>query len=911
MHIKNIFINIVLIVAMILGLCRTTYAEYMPQMYSEEDIAVYEQRAALLNRLDILDESKDIQDIVTREEFAHIVVRFFGFGAMAESRNTVNMFSDTSGSIYSKDIETAASLNLMSAWERDLFRPTGKLTYDVMFRAIINGLGYGNFTQPGTSGVDYYESVARFSELKTLFTMAIRGDEDDNYGVIYGELVNFLEEALFVDIMKYSIQNGQQIWQVVDGENIMNTVHFCEENEGIVTATNRSELYGGAETASAEYIEIDGKLFEYDGAVHELLGYNVKYYVKQNAGDEKLIYLCPNLKKNTELTISSEDINQYKDRVYSYSDENNKMWNVKVPTGSAIIYNGRANVPDGAAIDMTPENGFVKLLDNNGDGNYEVVFVESRDTMVVGSIDAVKKIIYDKFEKDKTLSLENMEDGHLFVTSDTGKTLEFNKISEGNVLTIVMSADSVICSVTVSSIEVQGVLKQVNEEEAVIEETTYKLAPQTYGIDEAKVGKEYTGYFDEYNRLVYLEIEKDGAEAVYLIRAGIEEVEEYIFMKVCNSTGAVERLRCVKENLYLNDVKIRGSELNKVIGVLSDSEGVVRPQLIIIERNSDGEVKRIYTEYEGDPSKCPYNRFSLNSSLSGDSSRYIRARQRFSDQKTILSADTQVFLIPTDPINASDNDFRVISPSDLVNEKNYGTASNPVKSYVLGTDSATCNYVVIDAAASENATIAIIEKISVTIDVDEDDTVYMKLDDARGTVLYISSESDINLDSVAPLSTAASAKRYSCSIGDVVYYKYKTVNGKNIVTSINMLYDIESGDYLANNPSSTNMYNNCYYMADVFAVRAGYAGMVITGGNETFSGTQSIGPGFQTSAGNFRWENISSASLYRYSSGGKVCTVLKNHPISDIVPYTVSSGGYSKIFVYSTQGNAQYCYLVK
>ena len=77
---------------------------------------------------------------------------------------------------------------------------------------------------------------------------------------------------------------------------------------------------------------------------------------------------------------------------------------------------------------MCPKYGKITLIDNNNDGKYEAVLIESFDIYVVKSIDKDNQLIYCKNGAKSTLDFGGYGDNELTVYNKSGKNLILNRL---------------------------------------------------------------------------------------------------------------------------------------------------------------------------------------------------------------------------------------------------------------------------------------------------------------------------------------------------------------------------------------------------------------------------------------------------------------------------------------------------
>ncbi len=897
---KNRVLCLILTAIMLLSMSSVSVLAYEDEMYSDAELRDYSQELAIFRGIGLFDVNRDVHAIVTRAEFVSMFNSFFGHTNLAKMLGQKGLFSDVN-SENAAEIEFAVNNGYISAETNGKFNPDGGITLNTAMESLVAGLGYKYVAEKEFQGNDAYLAMAR--KLKLFDDVAIK---DERYPLTYGEVLVLFKNALSVDLMFWNHTSEGTSFYIATDNTVMSEIHKCTEYKGIVTATSLSDLYGG-EAAAEGFVKIDEKAYAYDVDTNALLGKAVKYFIKQVGSESKLVYVCEDYDRNSELIINSDNLQSYESRVYKYYDENDKTETITLKSGCSIIYNGRSNSSAliSESFDMLPQDGSIRFLDNNKDRVYDVVFIEDYDTFVAGTVDSTAMTVYDANDNTRRFNFSNLsEKGKLILTSETGKNVEFKVVKAGSIISVAMSADGEYCRVVVCNTKVKGVVTGVGEDEIKLDGVTYKVNLNTIPTVTARPGETITAYTDLNGKIANYEITPRDAEVVYLINADIitEALTRDLKMRVCNSSGGVEVLLCA-DNVYVNDVR---KDIADVLAILKAGEASVKPGLITIARNTEGLVNRIYTIHTGTAETCPEEAIMQNTKLEANY-KYMSSTRSFRDFKTVLSSTCKVFLIPENPQTADDEEFSVGSPTVFENDKAY-----KVTTYITGGKGLLSTYAVADSTLRASTSLYIVN--SVSKEMNSDGEVYTSIRGFFGSAsegelcIY---DNAVDVESVPAHSTTVSGQRFSVTPGDVIHYNRKTEGGKSKVTGIQMLYDIESGMYLGRNPQNAdaNAGGN-WYMGDVWIMDSGYAGIVMNGGQELISQTP-IGPSFDPiTAENYRLERVSAGTIYRFEKGRVNSQILAGKPYTDIVDYQTSKNNYSRVFVYTNAGNTHTCYIV-
>ena len=582
---------------------------YEFDQYSDDDNTAFLQRQQLFMSLGVLDEAKDAQELVTRAEFAHILVRFFDLNRYAAYIDNIS-FTDISSEKYAKDIECVYANKIMTSMDSKLFRPGDPITVKDVARGIVCALGY-EYAAHVKYGKNDEAYVSAGNELK-LFK-GLRSKEDV-YAISYIELLRVLENSLDVNFVEFDFGDGGTMQYKVSDNTVLNSVFKCEKASGIVTATPITGLYDGNETGM-EQVEISGVRYGCGVNTEDLLGYQVDYYY--TIDDARVLCICKDLDKNNELVINTTDIDDYRSRRYTYYTSRGSTKHIDLPAGCAVIFNGRANTSsDSVSFNMVPKNGTVKFIDNNNDGKYDVVLIEEYISMVVGTVDTINQTIYDKFDNTLNYSIRDISEKFISVRSSDGKEASFKNIKAGNVVSVAQSKDKTRTKIIISTKKIEGTLNQINEDYVLINDVRCETSSDVRNISGVKSGKTVTAYIDYNDRVVYVEQKNGSIEVVYLTKGFVDEDKEILTLKFCNSSGVLDKADCDKK-LFINDE--RQKDAYKALALLCDQSGEVVPQMLTVARNDTGEINKIYTVWTGEKKACPPDALMLNSTITDTS----------------------------------------------------------------------------------------------------------------------------------------------------------------------------------------------------------------------------------------------------------------------------------------------------
>lgn len=460
-------------------------------------------------------------------------------------------------------------------------------------------------------------------------------------------LFNMLDTAPMLQRNSYGNQSD---YVVANGETMLSYRMNVKKIEGIVSATPLTSIYnaegcvdGTIELDMNEYAVVDNKDFS------SFLGKKVEAYVKYDKfGEETLIHMA--VDNSEEKIIEAEDIENVnlKEGYIEYVYNNYSVKRFKLNYPPKVIYNDRF-CSDYTENDFMPEIGQVRLVDNNADNRYDVIFIDSYAEMRVNS----------RATKDMTIVNKNKYEGALVsITLDgetekkvkilkEGKEIAFGEISIGNTLLVKESKDKIAVTVLVSDEAVEGCLNSynTNENEITVDGTVYKITNGLIKTQTAKenataegavcfeIGAKYRVFIDAFGNAAYAE--------------KMQEMNYYLYFKSYLDDGT--------DNVYIvymnmnnewntaplnNKVMWEGQRVSTQV-LLKQLEGE-KPQLVKMDFNGKGEVNKI--ELAHDTDLYEENTFTRTSVVSG----YYYSAQRTIDYKLYANSGAVVLKMPID-----------------------------------------------------------------------------------------------------------------------------------------------------------------------------------------------------------------------------------------------------------------------
>ena len=329
----------------------------------------------------------------------------------------------------------------------------------------------------------------------------------------------------------------------------------------------------------------------------------VEAFVKdRKEGRDEIVYLFPY--GNDELVINGEDVigtNGTCTELTYYKGDSTRRASISV--AADIVVNGQIK-PDYTATDFKPEDGVVRLINNDGSSEYDVVMITSYQTMVVDYKQKAEPAIKNKFTKGTsltTLPLE-LETGDVLSVKKNGIEIGYDGIQIGDVLKVAESSLSGkrVIEILVSSDVVEGIVTTKKTDDkgntiVIVDNTSYILSQAfekavTAGDTEARnpvIGKGYQFSLDSDGKIAFVD-EQLAAEQygmVYAVGKQDGFVDQY-FIRLHNHRGEWKEYPVAKK------ITFDGNKNQKPADVLVNFPCALNGDINVIayKLNSVGEI---------------------------------------------------------------------------------------------------------------------------------------------------------------------------------------------------------------------------------------------------------------------------------------------------------------------------------
>ena len=761
----------------------------------EEKAEAEPETAALLRYLGVINDGNMKEyypnKTVTRADFASIMS---GFIRDTSKSQVEIVFDDVYEAHYAYEaIKKMSEYGYMNGTGDNKFEPEEPVEYTQAIAVMVKMLGYTQWAEwNGGYPVGYLTAASRISLLKRT---PGSGNE-----LTYKKLFSVLDD--FIDV-KYgyaeSVSSSGGGFSVSIAANkdrtILTEVFGLWHDDGVLTSVDSSGISKEG-TNKKRGIEIDNRKYWYLGekAPGEELGYKIEYWYNAD-GDVEYFYKAAN---NEELIIEGADFDELSGSNIKYW-ENDKQKSVSI-FGCNVIYNGVYSVFRNDMLDFI--EGRLRLIDNDGDGEYNILFIEAYDYMVVGNVNKTDNIISGKY-KSGTVNTDSVKNP--IIKDINGKSMSMGDIKENDVLRIVVSEEEepsyIKITVCRKSVNAKAESAELDAEmpQAVFGGTRYEISDwakslmEKGAIPEIKIGKNYKLYFDG-DKIIAWTLDESTSDyaAAYIIKCALQTgvMSPRFQLRLMTEYGDKESFTCADKVRINGGDKVK-SDSEEFINRFKDESGAVMRQLIRYKVNSAGEISDLeFAEKFPESGAVKDKLYKVSDVLTGVFTKrelyYYRNDYSWLDGTIYnVSKEVKMFQMPKSAKYKDDEKFYSVLGIDQMTD--YNTSYDPVAYTTLG-EYNTVNYLISEIDGSE----VVNDKINATMIT----KVEKILDDYGDERLLIKGISGGN-----PVSFKADFEGYEdyerLSPGDVIQYALNAQGFVNLVDTrlfkLCLDYDTETG----------------------------------------------------------------------------------------------------------------------
>lgn len=754
----------------------------------------FSEEATVLAGLGIIDEleiGKYSQDTgMTRAEFAGLLANMHG-EVISHTKENSDYFADVISKHNPDAIDYLVGLGVIARAYK--FYPDRVITYQEAAKMLVALLGYTIAADTLGGWADGYINIAARNELTIPGVMPTSE-------ITRRQAAELAYKALDCDLLLQTFKSDGNGYKKGNDQTILSEYFDIYEAEGIVDGMENDSL--SAPQSFRDEISISGKTYKYTfEELKDFYGMSIDFYYRETDDGECVVYAKPK-KDNTVFEIEGKDISDFTFSQLRF-EEQGRVKVKRINPVADILFNGRAITFSDAPINHMTGDCFVKAIDNDGDGELDVIFIDNYINYIVDTVDSVNELVFVK-DSQTPLSMSDFDWKEISFKMANGKETTIENISRGDVVSVFDTLDGQRRKVIVSNLIVSGKIISVQEENsgyyvALVDEDTYYVSrsrnPSVYG--EIGVGSEGTFVLDYRMKIVGA----DSSKAVYgyLIKAYVTDDEKGMF-RIVNSSGDIVDYQGSDKMSYNGQSRMSGNSVAAAIRT-AYSANVEQP---IVFKVSGNEVKKILTKDAPVGTEGKFYVETITEFLKYGSTGKTFAGKLFTEDNTIY------FNIPEN--RRPGQKATVTGVGGLINWQEY----NNLIVLKDEPDSLIADVIyTLDAASSANipetTPIFIVEKINEVLG-EEDELLQQISGYYNGEYLTYTTAKEDTLKKVRPFQNV-SAGEFEVGIGDIIRVG---IDSMGRISAAEIFFDASSKQMLAPNPYTDYMGADYVLYANVY-----------------------------------------------------------------------------------------------
>ena len=536
----------------------------------------------LLSGLGIIDANNQASDTVSREELSKILCKLTNTSVIPGETYLSDVSYDNK---YYGYICSVIRLEYMYGSDY-AFYPKNAASLDDVLTAISNILGYRDVVrQKGTSWFAVKNGLLKNTAIKNNDAITY----SELYKIIYNSLEVAVSEVLYSktkDEIKTTISSGY--------ENILSYYLSVYKDDGIINSTEVTSLEG-IDGTEKNFVVINSDKYNIgDTDIYNYLGYRVEFYYDASDDNKIKYFECKN---NSTVKVSAKNIGSFSNNTLRYfSDGKNTSKNIS--PGAYMIYNGKSYSAFSDR-DIMITNGWLTLIDNNGDEIIDVLNVVSCETYYAVSVFKDKSIVNTKTVSINLDKNSDTVDDVCFIKNGSSASIE--DIAAGDIISVAKSRPirgKSHITVYISSKRIVGEITSVDKDAIYIDDNKYEFNPTFPATSVPNAGTYCELYLDVEGSIAYINTSNVPLNYItgYLVKIGKDSgIRKNTVIKIFDENG-VMGLYNTASKIKINDIKASGTNINSDWSEIYDmaAEKAI-PQIIMFKLNSEDKINTIIT----------------------------------------------------------------------------------------------------------------------------------------------------------------------------------------------------------------------------------------------------------------------------------------------------------------------------
>lgn len=524
------------------------------------------------------------EDSVTRGEFVNTVADIMN---VTDGIKFESIYNDvTTDYKYSLGITAAAKLKWVSV--ADKFNPDKAIEINEALKIVVCAANYGDRAMHNGGYPNGFIIEANRLDLFEGFENSDNVLQPDEAKIM---LYNMLRVSYLETVYTESTYGSGVSYNPTE-KSILSVLYDIVEIEGIVDETPyNSYTYNTNVYTKEKYISLNGISYKYPDASYDLLGKHATAFVEENTN----IVVALDIEENDIVIYDLYDL-QFNGNKLQYCPDEGKIEDVKWYGGIAL-YNGRTL--KNFTADYLDKDGFAEFIDNDSDGDYEVVHITAYEYVTVGNIDRINRRIGDVNSEVNSFDFSQCDDESVVIYDADGEEMSVYGLESGMVLSVIAPEDMSFGTIRIVNDSVKGAVASVGEDFFEIGDSQYKTTNyfENHNATDVLPGVTYQFYLGYNGRIITMTSSSDKYEYGFLIDAIMENgMNDSVLVKLYSDDGKMNVFE-IADKFYADDNQIVKSTqpsdeleiLNLILNTISDdTKRVVRYKV-----NSEGKLNRI------------------------------------------------------------------------------------------------------------------------------------------------------------------------------------------------------------------------------------------------------------------------------------------------------------------------------
>lgn len=748
-------------------------------VYAEGNLT--EKQQTLLELLEVCDANFSFDEKLTKGEFAYMLSKAaFRYGyrdvmIMPSSENKITDVNDSTD--YVDVINSLYDYGYLPLDGFGRFQPAENITAGEAVEMLVKTMGYSDKYVEAYGGVDALASGKKlYNNIKSRQKTEIN---------VY-EAYNFIYNMLCADISELCM------YESGDTTYLEARVGLYEA-KGIVTDDGINS-FEGRSGIGINQLKIGDDRFDNKSGRNDLFGCSVGGFYTEESGDNVLLAVY--FRKMEITSFSSALIDKFENRTYYYYDElSDKTRKAYIPNGAVIVYNGKpVEITDTFGKELfTPEDGYVKLYDNNNDNVFDILFIEDYSAGVVSSVDVQGEKIY--LDGSTVIDVSNK---NLFISNGKNE-LSLGNISKENILSYFEAVDGESVKIIVSDTRVKDTVTGYSASDYTVSVKSgakydvLKSAVKRYGNIE--VGTTYNFYINAFGNVAAYKKVADSTQLKYgcLVKMVFDEDEDTYRVRIYTDADRFEAIDVAKKVKVIWEDDSKGTYTPKALYANLSYTGLVRYQL-----NGEDELNYIELPHSTgttptieDRLYCLVETLITEDNPNATNGYYVTVNNSVANYggAALITRGTSVFRLPKD--NAANSTMYKVLDSSVFSQ---GSALE-IRAYGVDYKSKVATAAAVYVEDGSNAVDAkitndwpsVVADIVYTYNEDEGEALYeLTLSDVTGNVITKALMEKEVYDNVYSVG-AGNTEAVEIQPGDIIY----TRKVGDYITNALLVYDMD------------------------------------------------------------------------------------------------------------------------